>query len=281
MKKILFSLIILFSLLGFFCTPSITDAAYVTTFLNTPVSGASYCPGTPITFSGSAGWVDVCSNWVGSVIPLTITISGTAGGANVSLSAGGGLTVGSSTFSVTVDIPADASVGSNSVTASWSTPIYQKGGGYKETDSASYTVPINIRGGGGCGSADGLSTSSAPTANLCANGASPTSGVTGSGPWYWTCTNSCSGGTIQCSSYLKVSANGICGTNALIYPAGSTSFQGTFCGNNVPVSSTPVFPLPTASGSITTWLCPGIGGGTAATCKATLQASGNCGTAVQ
>ncbi len=51
---------------------------------------------------------------------------------------------------------------------------------------------------GACGSANGGTYSSAPTANLCSAGSA--SAVTGSGPWNWTCAGSGGGTTASCSA---------------------------------------------------------------------------------
>jgi hypothetical protein len=48
-----------------------------------------------------------------------------------------------------------------------------------------------------CGSSNGQSFSSAPTANLCSEGTAAT--ITGSGPWTWSCTGTC-GASASCSA---------------------------------------------------------------------------------
>jgi hypothetical protein len=51
---------------------------------------------------------------------------------------------------------------------------------------------------GACGSANGVSVTSAPTSNLCSAGTA--SAVSGSGPWAWTCAGSGGGSTASCSA---------------------------------------------------------------------------------
>jgi Putative Ig domain len=58
-------------------------------------------------------------------------------------------------------------------------------------------IPVSPTNGA-CGSADGISVSSAPTTGLCSTGTSSTIG--GTGPWSWSCAGSNGGGTAQCSA---------------------------------------------------------------------------------
>jgi len=51
-----------------------------------------------------------------------------------------------------------------------------------------------------CGSSNGTTLSTAPTTNLCTTGTA--TGVTGSGPWNWSCTGSNGGTTATCSAQL-------------------------------------------------------------------------------
>jgi parallel beta-helix repeat protein len=53
---------------------------------------------------------------------------------------------------------------------------------------------------GTCGSASGIATTSAPTANLCSLGSA--SAVTGMGPWTWSCQGSNGGGNATCMAPL-------------------------------------------------------------------------------
>jgi hypothetical protein len=58
---------------------------------------------------------------------------------------------------------------------------------------------------GECGSANGVTTTSAPTSNLCSVGTA--SAVTGAGPWNWTCTGT-TGSPAQCSAPLQPPPSG-------------------------------------------------------------------------
>src|SRR5262249_40774998 len=61
---------------------------------------------------------------------------------------------------------------------------------------------------GACGSANGATVSTKPTANLCTAGTAST--VAGSGPWSWTCAGSNGGSTATCSDKLASTAiNGV------------------------------------------------------------------------
>ena len=66
---------------------------------------------------------------------------------------------------------------------------------------------------GACGSANGASVSTAPTANLCSAGAAST--VSGSGPWSWSCAGSNGGSTAVCSDKLASSGGGGGGSSGL------------------------------------------------------------------
>ena len=75
----------------------------------------------------------------------------------------------------------------------------QAGGDYNWTcaglagGASSGTCTAHQKVNGACGSANGVSVSSAPTTNLCVAGNTPTT-VSGSGPWTWGC-NGANGGT--------------------------------------------------------------------------------------
>jgi hypothetical protein len=100
---------------------------------------------------------------------------------------------------------------------------------------------------GVCGSANGVPASSAPTTNLCFNGAA--SSVSGSGPWSWSCAGANGGATAQCSAPAATLVNGVCGS-----VAGA-------CSSGAAVN------IVTTSGSVT-WTCQGSGGGSSSTCLA-------------
>lgn len=85
-------------------------------------------------------------------------------------------------------------------------------------------MPIN----GACGSANGVAASSAPSAGLCSAGSS--SGVSGTGPWSWSCLGRRGGTTAVCSAPLLSSdASGSYPRTALHYaPNGNFGSDGSY-----------------------------------------------------
>ena len=73
---------------------------------------------------------------------------------------------------------------------SWS----QRSGGFSYERSTPGASPIN----GTCGSANGGTFTTAPTANLCSAGTA--TAVSGTGPWTWSCIGSNGGTTANCSA---------------------------------------------------------------------------------
>jgi hypothetical protein len=122
---------------------------------------------------------------------------------------------------------------------------------------------------GACGSSDGGSDSTAPTANLCTAGTA--SAVSGSGPWSWSCAGSSGGSTATCSATEVASAqpvNGTCGSSN----GGSDSTAPTA---NLCTAGT----ASAVSGSGPwSWSCTGSSGGSTATCSDTLASTGSTGT---
>ena len=116
---------------------------------------------------------------------------------------------------------------------------------------------------GACGSSNGASLTSAPTANLCSSGTAST--VSGSGPWSWSCLGNGRGTTATCSALLKT--NGACGSsNAADLTSKPTA---NLCSTGT---------ASTVSGSGPwQWTCAGSDGGTTATCSALLKTNGACG----
>ncbi len=84
----------------------------------------------------------------------------------------------------------------------WSWTCAGSNGGATAACSAQLAAapPVN----GACGSANGVATSTAPTANLCTAGTA--SAVGGAGPWSWSCAGSGGGTTATCSD--KVASTG-------------------------------------------------------------------------
>src|SRR6185369_10281583 len=116
---------------------------------------------------------------------------------------------------------------------------------------------------GACGTANGTTVTTPPKSNLCMTGTA--SAVTGSGPWSWTCAGSNGGTTASCSANRGlVVVNGTCGTSngttILSAPAANLCNAGT---------------TSTVSGSGPwSWTCAGSGGGTTASCTASLPNAG-------
>ena len=133
------------------------------------------------------------------------------------------------------------------------------------TASSSGSSSVN----GACGSSNGGSLASAPTANLCTTGTAST--VSGSGPWSWSCAGSGGGTTATCSATKAVAAqpvNGACGS-----------------ANGTTVSTAPTANLCTAGTTSTVsgsgpwaWSCAGSNGGSTASCSDKLASTGTTGT---
>jgi hypothetical protein len=152
----------------------------------------------------------------------------------------------------------------------WYWTCYGQNGGTNQSCNANKTVaptPVN----GQCGSSNGGTFSSEPTTSLCNSGTY--SGISGSGPWYWSCSGSNGGSTANCSASKSIALspiNGECGTSSgkvfSSAPTVSLCNFGTFSG----ISGTgPWY-----------WSCIGQNGGTTANCAAYKTAdpiNGQCG----
>jgi len=120
---------------------------------------------------------------------------------------------------------------------------------------------------GQCGSSNGQSLTSAPTSGLCTQGSA--SGVSGSGPWTWSCAGTGDGTTAGCQAnlYTVDPVNGQCGSSngAVLSSAPTSGFcnAGTYSG----LSGTGPW----------TWTCNGQNNGSTASCQASLQGSGPSG----
>ena len=104
-----------------------------------------------------------------------------------------------------------------------------------------YAVPVN----GTCGSSAGVAMYLAPTDNLCSAGTA--GGVSGNGPWTWTCFGIKSGSDASCSSNLQ--------SYAVTFTAG---FGGTLSGNasqtvDSGASTTSVTAVPAAGYHFVSW----------------------------
>jgi hypothetical protein len=123
--------------------------------------------------------------------------------------------------------------------------------------------PVN----GACGSANGVAVSTSPTANLCASGSA--SGVSGTGPWSWTCAGANGGATAQCAAALAASpVNGACGSAS--GTTVSTAPTANLCTAGVASAVSGAGPW--------SWNCAGSNGGSPALCSALLASSSGSGT---
>jgi hypothetical protein len=112
---------------------------------------------------------------------------------------------------------------------------------------------------GACGAANGSSVATKPAANLCSAGAA--SGVSGNGPWNWSCIGINGGRATSCSAVLL--QNGACGAAngaaSLIAPTNNLCSVGT---------------ASAVSGyGPWSWSCTGIDGGQVTACSSNLSTS--------
>jgi len=155
----------------------------------------------------------------------------------------------------------------------WSWSCNGSGGGTNSSCSAQKTVaptPVN----GQCGSSDGQTVTTAPTTNLCNTG-SPT-GVSGDGPWSWSCNGTGGGTNISCVAQKTVAASPNCGIDHGQTLTGPP--QNDLCANGLtPADETGSGPW--------LWTCRDGGGELVATCRAeregdTGDTQGVCGATV-
>jgi hypothetical protein len=145
--------------------------------------------------------------------------------------------------------------------------IGQNGGTTANCAAYKTADPIN----GQCGSSNGGTFSSEPTTNLCNSGTA--SSLSGSGPWYWSCSGSNGGSTANCAAYKTVTPtpiNGECGSSngGTFNSAPTTNLcnSGTYSGIS---GSGPWY-----------WSCSGSNGGLTANCSASKAldvTNGTCG----
>lgn len=119
---------------------------------------------------------------------------------------------------------------------------------------------------GVCGTANGVSSPTAPSTNLCSIG-TPSSVTSSSGNWNWTCAGVNGGASASCSAPQSI--DGICGpaNGSAVY---TKPTSGLCAGGN----ATPVI----GAGPFE-WNCNGINGGMNVTCSAILIVNGQCGPA--
>ena len=113
---------------------------------------------------------------------------------------------------------------------------------------------------GACGSSNGATLTSTPSANLCSAGTA--SAISGAGPWSWTCAGSNGGTTATCSALKATAAqavNGACGSSngASLTSAPTTNLCSVGTASAV------------SGAGPWSWNCAGSNGGATASCSAT------------
>lgn len=122
--------------------------------------------------------------------------------------------------------------------------------------AAAVPAPVN----GTCGSSNSQTYVSVPTTGLCSAGNSL--GVSGSGPWSWSCQGTSGGSTASCSAQITPTAplplqvNGACGASNGLTQASAPSSGLCNAGSTTTVSGTGPW----------TWSCAGLNGGSTAAC---------------
>ena len=178
----------------------------------------------------SAPVANLCSSGTASLVsgtgPFTWTCSGSNGGSDVSCSdqlqtnGACGTANNVAVFNAPTANLCNTGVPSN---VSGTGPFNWTCAGTNGGSNASCTAPLEVNGA--CGSANGVSVSSAPTVNLCASGTA--SAVSGSGPFSWSCSGVNGGSGSSCSAPLAYTVTPS-GLNVLINP---TTVQYVSAGN--------------------------------------------------
>ncbi|MDD2925569.1 DUF1566 domain-containing protein, partial [Rhodoferax sp.] len=106
-------------------------------------------------------------------------------------------------------------------------------GGVSASFSTTTTTQIITPANGACGSAQGVASVLAPTANLCAAGVA--SSVQAGPPWQWTCAGSGGGTTASCSAPVQAAITGSGGAQAAV-PGGVWSVDSSRTAGFIPVT---------------------------------------------
>ncbi|MGO9021947.1 MAG: hypothetical protein ACLQVJ_26715 [Syntrophobacteraceae bacterium] len=221
-------------------------------------------PATGLCNPGAAGSVTRTGNG-----PWKWTCQGSGGGATVNCSAEYGVNgaCGSAGGGNFIKAPA-----LNLCSAGKASKVTEGKGSWNWTcagseSGATVSCSANLEANGACGSANKKSyLTQPPTAKLCADGTA--SGLTGTGPWNWTCTGSNGGAPANCSADLEVI--GACGAaNKSSYYAQPSSSD--LCTGGTASKVTGKGPW--------NWSCAGSNGGSTAKCSAELEVNGACGSA--
>ena len=231
-------------------------------WMSANASGATLSCTGPVPGTASVGtsgsWLSQYNSSGTENCTLTVTGSGGTGSCNASLTVNPAIvngTCGTANGTTSCTAPSAnlcSSGTSSAVTGSgpWSWTCTGSNGGTTASCGSNIVTPA------ACGSANGSSYCSAPTLNLCNSGTA--SSVTGSGPWAWTCTNTC-GDIANCSANQSPSINGACGS-----------------ANGTPATTEPITNLCNfgSSSAVTgsgpwSWSCNGTCSGTSASCSTT------------
>ena len=196
-------------------------------------------------------WVWQNDTWVSTSDPNGTPVNGACGSAN-------GATVSTAP---TTNLCSTGTASAVTGTGPWDWSCAGSNGGTTAQCSASLaqSPPVN----GACGSANGTTVSSAPTANLCSTGTA--SAVSGSGPWDWSCAGSNGGTTAQCSAQpASTLVNGACGSangaTESAAPSGSALCSAGTASSITDESGDGAGPWD--------WTCAGLNGGSTDSCEA-------------
>ncbi len=141
-----------------------------------------------------------------------------------------------------IGTPTTASYSDTGLTGSttylYTISAYNSGGNTSAQSPAIAGTTLAAATNGTCGGANGIAVTSLPVAGLCNTGTA--SGVTGSGPWSWTCSGSNNGTDAACSAPLgALSPNGsilMAGSGGrLVTTAGTWTFGTTKSSGNYPI----------------------------------------------
>jgi hypothetical protein len=145
---------------------------------------------TSYGWSNELGWINF-----GRAKTVSSVVNGSCGSAST------GQSCLSSAPSTNLCLTGTPSAVSGTGVPTWSWTCAGAGGG--STASCSIAGPSS----GSCGSSNGGTFSSTPTANLCLDGTTPT--VSGSGPWTWVCAGYCGGSSSPtCSASVSGAGGG-------------------------------------------------------------------------
>ncbi|MDP9127124.1 MAG: OmpA family protein [Pseudomonadota bacterium] len=164
------------------------------------------CGGAAVAGTDEMPLADLCAAGIASAItgngPWNWTCSGLYGGAPALCSAAGkkDAVCGTASLAGHREAPQDnlCSVGQASSVSGggpWNWTCVGANGG----SQVACTAPIKVSGG--CGTANGVAVTAAPTDNLCAFGKATR--VTGDGPWSWNCSGTDGGDSESCTAPLS------------------------------------------------------------------------------